>query len=131
MKQCGPCITCKCEIYLPDELYNAAKRGRGSVAFYCGFGHAQVFAEGETDLEIMTRERNRLRQRLAERDDAILHQRNLREATERKLLATRGVITRIKKRVGHGVCPCCNRTFGDLSRHMKTNHPTYAAEAAE
>ena len=37
----------------------------------------------------------------------------------------------LQYRVGHGVCPCCNRTFGDLYRHMSTKHPGYAAEAAE
>jgi hypothetical protein len=24
------------------------------------------------------------------------------------------------------VCPCCNRTFQALARHMNSKHPTYA-----
>jgi hypothetical protein len=24
-----------------------------------------------------------------------------------------------------GVCPCCNRTFQQLARHMKAKHPGY------
>ena len=106
-------------------------RGPNGIHFYCGYGHSQHFIVGETEAEKLRRERDRLAQRLAERDDEIKRQRELREGTERQLSATRGVVTRIKNRVGHGVCPCCNRTFGDLSRHMATKHPTYAAEAAE
>ena len=35
--------------------------------------------------------------------------------TKRQLFATRGIVTRIKNRVGHGVLlHACNRTFGDL-----------------
>lgn len=29
---------------------------------------------------------------------------------------------------GHGVCPCCNRTFSDLQRHMASKHKGFAAE---
>lgn len=37
--------------------------------------------------------------------------------------ATKGTLTKIRKRVHNGVCPCCNRTFANLARHMKTKHP--------
>jgi hypothetical protein len=26
------------------------------------------------------------------------------------------------------VCPCCQRSFQNLSRHMKTKHPEYPGE---
>lgn len=29
----------------------------------------------------------------------------------------------IKKRVQGGACPCCNRHFVQLERHMATKHP--------
>lgn len=38
----------------------------------------------------------------------------------------KGYVTKVKKRVGRGVCPCCNRTFKDLAAHMETKHPEYA-----
>lgn len=34
-----------------------------------------------------------------------------REKTEKKL-----------RRVNNGVCPCCNRSFANLARHMATKH---------
>ena len=39
----------------------------------------------------------------------------------------KGVLAKERKRVGNGVCPCCNRTFGNLQRHMATKHPGHAA----
>ena len=45
--------------------------------------------------------------------------------------ACRGHFNRIARRVKAGVCPCCNRTFTNLARHMTTNHPAMATEAPE
>lgn len=127
------CCNCKSQMWIPDALEEAARaqRGPNGIRFYCAYGHPQHYVIGETEEDKLRRERDRLAQRIAEKQDEINRQREMREATERQLSATRGVVTRIKNRVGHGVCPCCNRTFGDLSRHMATKHPTYAAEAAE
>lgn len=47
---------------------------------------------------------------------------------ERRLAATKGVVTRIKNRVGKGVCPCCKRTFPNLGAHMSEKHPDWAPE---
>lgn len=133
MINAGPCYRCKCEVWIPDALNEAAmcNRGPNGIHFYCGYGHSQYYVQGETEEAKLRRERDRLAQRVAERDDEIARQRRMREETERRLAATKGVVTRIKSRVGHGICPCCNRTFGDLARHMATKHPTYSAEAAE
>lgn len=127
------CCKCKCQMWVPDELDKAAlhRRGPNGIRFWCPYGHDQFYAEGESDEQKLRRERDRLAQRIAEKDDEIARQRQMREETERRLSATRGVVTRIRNRVGHGVCPCCNRNFGNLARHMATQHPTWTAEAAE
>ena len=44
----------------------------------------------------------------------------------RRMAAAKGELTKMKKRVGNGVCPCCNRQFVNLQRHMATQHPGYA-----
>lgn len=125
----GVCYRCKSPMTLPVELYKAAHRS-ASVSFFCAYGHSQIFREGPTEEEKLRRERDRLNQQLAEKDDEIRHQRERTEAAERRGAAARGQVTKIKNRVGHGVCPCCNRTFENLHRHMTTQHPTFA-EAAE
>jgi hypothetical protein len=130
MVQVGPCARCRTLIWLPTALYDAARHSP-AITFYCAYGHSQHFPAGESEADKLRRERDLLAQRIAQRDDEIARQRQMRETTERQLAATRGVVTRIKNRVGHGVCPCCNRSFGDLSRHMAMKHPTWSAEAAE
>ena len=129
----GECTTCKCEVWLPKALNEAALRSRGpnGIRFYCAYGHNMTYAIGETDLDKMRRERDRLAQRVAERDDEVARQRSMRETAERQAAAARGQVTKIKNRVGRGVCPCCNRTFENLARHMMSKHADYTQEAAE
>ena len=130
MSNVGPCYKCRCEMWIPQNLEQAARRS-SKIEFFCAYGHGQIFAEGESEETKLRRERDRLAQRVAERDDEIRRQRERREAAERRTAAARGQVTKIKNRVGHGVCPCCNRTFENLHRHMTTQHPTFTAEAAE
>lgn len=118
------CWKCKTQFWMPDDLEAVARRD-GVTAVYCAHGHRGAFT-GRDDEAALRRERDALKQRLAEKDDEIARQRNRAEVTERRLSAAKGRVTRIKNRVGHGVCPCCNRTFGDLQRHMATKHAGYA-----
>lgn len=130
MMNAGPCAQCKCEVWIPNELYSAAKASE-KIGFHCAYGHPLVFPKGESEADKLRRERDRLAQRIAQKDDEITRQREMREAAERRASAARGQVTKIKNRVGHGVCPCCNRTFGNLASHMMNQHPNFIAEAAE
>jgi hypothetical protein len=69
-------------------------------------------------------------QRIAEKDDEIRSERELREAAERSAAAAKGNVTKLRKRAAAGVCPCCNRTFLALQKHMAHKHPDFRAEAA-
>jgi DNA repair exonuclease SbcCD ATPase subunit len=124
----GPCCQCKTNIVLPKELYEVAKTGAPKVTFYCPYGHAQVFAKGETEADKLRRERDRLAQQVAQRDDEIKWQKDQREHSERQLSAARGQITKIKKRSSAGTCPCCSRTFANMAEHMKHQHPEFVAD---
>lgn len=118
------CWKCKCDYWLPVELYRAAKRS-STINFFCPYGHSAHYSDGPTDEDKLRQERDRLKQQLAEKDDSIRIWRNEAEQKDRQLSATRGVVTRIKNRVGNGVCPCCNRTFENLHRHMRSKHSSY------
>lgn len=122
------CCSCGMQFAMPTEFNNI--RRNDHKAFYCPSGHSQSY-QSESESEKLRRERDRLAQRIAERDDEIKRQRELREAAERQLSAAKGRVTKIKNRVAKGVCPCCNRQFSNLHRHMTTEHPTFTAEAAE
>lgn len=123
------CITCGVIFSVPEAKYDHAQAEGGY--FTCSNGHSQGWDKNGCERERLRRERDRLTQRLAQKDDEIKAQRELREAAERQAAAARGQVTKIKNRVGHGVCPCCNRTFENLARHINSKHPTFVAEAAE
>jgi hypothetical protein len=57
------------------------------------------------------------------------NERQRREAAEHRERAQKAAKTRLKNRIAHGVCPCCQRTFENLARHMETKHPSFAAAA--
>lgn len=117
---------CGVPIALPREYMDSiskdgAQRGR---SFYCYNGHRQHFT-GEPEAE-------KLKRQLDAANTAIAFARRQRDRNERQARAFKGQVTRIRNRVGNGVCPCCNRSFENLQRHMKTKHPDYAhAEPSE
>ncbi|MFC6487312.1 hypothetical protein [Nitratireductor sp. GCM10026969] len=121
------CCRCKSDMWLPDDLYSAARKSP-DISFYCPYGHPQHFPEGETEEVRLRRERDRLKQQLAQKDDEIGWQRNQREAAQRSASARKGQITRLKNRAAAGVCPCCNRSFENLRRHMASKHPGFVSE---
>lgn len=41
-----------------------------------------------------------------------------------------GQLAKTKKRIGNGVCPCCNRHFTNVERHMASKHPNYSQGGA-
>ncbi|MFB3077027.1 MAG: hypothetical protein ACE1Y4_03380 [Lysobacterales bacterium] len=77
-------------------------------------------------------EADRLRIMLKEEEDGLCRERARHdqtradlEATELSRRAHKAAATRIKNRVARGVCPCCNRSFTNLHRHMESKHPNY------
>ncbi len=116
--------TCWCGIHLavPDNLLEWAKDAPHR-AIFCPLGHEFVFNNNNKEKlrkaeEQLERERNRLKA-----THELLH------AEERSHAATRGHLTRTKKRVANGVCPCCHRHFVNVERHMATKHPDYVEQS--
>lgn len=110
-----------------DSIYR-----QSHATFYCVHGHQGHYPAGKTreqqleeSLANEVRARQRAEQKVAEKAD---------EATAAWATATRernrangykGHATRITKRAKAGVCPCCNRTFVNMARHMATKHPQF------
>lgn len=101
---------------MPTALYEECHEKGPAITWYCPNGHPRVFRESEADK--LRREVNRLKQQAAQKDDEIATEQKARRAAE---TAT----ARLKKRTAAGVCPCCNRSFVALARHIKTKHPTF------
>lgn len=121
--------SCWCGIHLaiPSDLYRQARDNGQSV--YCPLGHQFLWTETTLD-----RERKRAEQ--LERNLTFARQRadaerDLREHTEHKLRAQKGATTKAKKRHAAALCPCCNRSFVQLARHMEAKHPGYDPAAPD
>ncbi len=115
------CYKCGVAFGMTESMQK--RRRDDGESFWCPNGHSQCYCESNVKKleKQLAREKSR-----HDQTEASLHQvRRARERTERRLSATKGVVTRIKNRVKNGVCPCCNRHFKDLHRHMKNQHPEY------
>lgn len=111
------CGNCGVTFAIPEAMRAEKERDGGS--WYCPNGHSRVY----TETAWVKLEKERERRLRAERQAQAA--RDLLAAEERSHAGTRGHLTRIKKRTAHGVCPCCNRTFQNVARHMETKHPEF------
>lgn len=100
------------------------RRRKDHAGFHCPNGHSNVY-KGESEEEKLRRENQRLVQNRAYLEDQIRDKEATIEHEKKRATAFKGHVSRIKNRVGAGVCPCCNRTFQDLARHMETKHSDY------
>ncbi|MFI4881766.1 MAG: hypothetical protein ACIAQU_04185 [Phycisphaerales bacterium JB064] len=116
------CYTCGTNFGINDGMYRRAVRDKkGSV--YCPACGSSTCWTGETQ----DQKRARLAEEQLQRERA-QHDQTKAELshTENQRRAEKAAKTRLKNRVAHGVCPCCNRTFQNLAQHMANQHPEYA-----
>lgn len=102
------CITCGCVFAIPARLQEQLIKNH--QGFYCPNGHPQSYC-GETEEAKLRKELRIANEYKAE----YIEQRNKLQKQ----------LNDIKERISKGVCPCCNRTFKQLTRHIKTKHPEY------
>lgn len=121
------CSQCGVNYFFPEKWCLTA--GTEKTSWRCPNGHGQQFKVSQ--LDAMRRERDRLAQRIAEKDDEIKRQSEMRQAAERREVAAKGQATKLRKRIGNGVCACCNRSFPNLERHMKSKHPEFHCETVQ
>lgn len=114
-------IVCgKCGIpFAVPEYWRAEKQQTGD-GWYCPNGHGRAYTESDTEKYRKLLEQEKVRHQNT------LSRLNKTELSEQKINKELG---RLKKRVHAGVCPCCNRTFQQLARHMKTKHPEITKDA--
>lgn len=113
-----------CECGMAFAMTSDFQRRRLSAkdSFYCPAGHSQHYI-GMSD-------KDRAQHLAGELDMERTRRRDAQKAADYATRARKAVSTRLRKvkqRVGHGVCPCCNRTFKQLADHMATQHPGYAS----
>lgn len=77
-------------------------------------------------------ENARLKRELEEERAKVAQERKRKEWAEQEAknadarrAAAVGQVTKLKKRIAGGACPCCKRSFQNLHRHMTTKHPDF------
>lgn len=104
--ECGGCGVPFC---LSDSFIS--ERRRDHKTWYCPNGCGRCYpAKNETEKlrEELEKERAFSSRKISE---CIRLENDLMDAAKKA------------KRIHAGVCPCCNRTFQNLARHMATKHP--------
>lgn len=115
------CGSCNINFAAPESFVR--KRKQEGTKFYCPKGCHISYCDSENDKLKKKLERETAK---LDREKAKLErEREWHEATNRRLSATKGVVTRFKNRIARGVCPCCKRHFDKLQAHMETKHPNY------
>ncbi len=92
-------------------------------SFWCPNGHQQHYCE--SDLVKANKKIERLQNSNTNLQGRCSDLSQAKNAAERSNSALRGVNTRTKNRIKNGVCPCCNRHFHNLHKHMQNQHPEY------
>ena len=108
------CGECGIQFAVP-EGWRIEKQNTGR-GWHCPNGHARVYLESDEQKAMKALEEEK------RRHSSTLARLNEAKAAEHKAQAE---MKRMKKRASVGLCPCCNRTFQQLARHMNTKHPDH------
>lgn len=118
------CWVCGISFAIPQTFRNRKKTHGGS--FYCPAGCHLGY--GDSELDKAKKEIERIRKEKEWAEQRALSNHRLYESEQKSKAVVRGHLTRVKNRIANGVCPCCNRSFKNLHRHMKSQHPTFTED---
>lgn len=103
-------FTCDCGLTYGLPKPYVAQLRESHKTFYCPNGCPRHYAQENTA--------EKLRNELRIQKEYTREYQVERDELKREL-------QKVKERVSNGVCPCCNRTFKRLERHMTAKHPEY------
>lgn len=123
---CGKCGG----VYAINERFRREQWecGGGWHCPYCETSWGYWESENEKLKKQLEQERKAGESRLAAERAKHDQTREALKHTEARRRAEKANNTKMKKRIAGGVCPCCRRTFQNLSAHMKNQHPAFAHE---
>lgn len=112
------CITCGVAFTVPQIV--ADRQAEVGGYHHCPNGHSQGWAKDGSENAKLTRERDRLKQQNARLEMEAA-------AAKRETEAERAKVQRLARRAKAGSCPCCKRTFSNMTRHMRLKHPDFGS----
>lgn len=109
--QCSTCCVCGVQYAIPRDLWESQIRSGGF--HYCPNGHSQGWSEG-TDARARK-----------QAEIALQQERQRHDQSKAALRETEAKLKKLEDRTRCACCPCCNRTFKDVRRHLALKHPEY------
>jgi len=118
----GPCWKCGLHFAVPED-FDRRNKNEGRSWWCPGCGSAAVYKRTrvqELEQQLVTQ-----RQRLHYTEEAKAEALEQRDHARAQANGYKGALVKTKRRIANGVCPCCQRTFTDVQRHMRSKHPDY------
>jgi len=108
-------VCCECGVsFAVTSTFRNILMQDSSKWFCCPNGHKQHYTTSEADRlkrQLDAQKIEHERQTRILQNDLLIERKNNEELSKKV------------KRIHKGVCPCCNRTFTNLKRHIATKHP--------
>ncbi len=121
------CCVCGTPFCMESQL-NERRHSDGKL-FYCPNGHDQLYRETDAvKLRKANEEIERQKQKIVKEQERTQFWQQEKRKADKATSAYKGQVTKIKRRVNAGVCPCCNRTFSNLAAHIKTKHKDFSKD---
>lgn len=116
------CCVCGMQFAMTEDFRR--RKLNNHEGFYCPSGHGQSYT-GKTEAQKQRERADKLEQQADAARARAKYWREENERTTRSRSAVKGQLTKTKKRIAGGACPCCNRSFVDLAKHMAGQHPEF------
>ncbi len=117
------CISCKAIFGMTKTADDNYQNNHKS--FNCPYCDNSMFYPGKSDIEREREKTQRALSQLEQQEALTKYQKKRALSYQYQARAEKGAKTRLKNRVKNGICPCCNRTFQNLARHINGQHPEY------
>jgi hypothetical protein len=126
---------CSCFMHFAMDRVYFDKLQEDGREFYCPQGHRQWYSESkirklQRERDEATKRAETAAKRLAWAEKGLVNAYGQLEDVKKEKAAIKGQLTKTRKRISQGVCPCCHRQIVDMQRHMSSKHPEFQAAVA-
>jgi hypothetical protein len=122
------CPSCNAPYAISEDFRSRRwQDGKSWNCPYCDIGISYRDNENARLKKQLAAEQQRANALSAGNDQLRAELRDAKTNAKRQITRAKNETRRLEQRAAAGVCPCCNRTFQQLARHMKSQHPDHVA----
>jgi len=119
------CPACGGVFAISQWFIDEARRiGNMEKLFACPYCH-QKRGWGESEEDRLKKKIESLNNRVTDTEQRAIYHAKEAEHFRKSRDGMKGAMVRTHNRIKNGVCPCCQRTFQNLLKHMATKHPKF------